>query len=97
MPDDGMPQTQQNGFDRDLLSKIESILDDNDPYYLQLIYSEIKLRDQFKKKDDFKRLVDRVDEIENNHLKHLPSIEDYYRLSVAVKKLQEKLNISIDD
>jgi len=92
-----MPDKEAVEFNRELLSKIQTELGDNDPYYLQLIYSEIKLRDQLQKKDDFKRLVDRVDKIENNHLKHLPSIEDYYRLSLAVKKLQEKLNISIDD
>lgn len=101
MPDDGIQQPNFNSQFSDKIEKLQNQMEglrgENPLYLYQVVYSNLRYVEEAQKKDDFEKLSKRVDHIENNDLKHLTSIEDYYRLSNTVRKLQEKLDILLDD
>lgn len=80
-------KTQKKGeFDRDLVSKLVEVLGEQDPYYMQLAYAELKLQTQADINNKYNEILERLDKLENNHIKHI--MEDVYNLAKTVEDLR---------
>jgi len=82
--DDGMNPPHLN---RQIVSKLVDVLGDYDPYYMQLAYTEIKLKGKVAQGNKLDELEKRLSKVESNHLHTLQ--EDIERLYGMSKEFAE--------
>jgi len=62
---------KKKNIDKEIVTKLIDVLGEQDPYYMQLAYTELKLQDQKNYNNKCAEFSKRLDNIENNHLEHL--------------------------
>ena len=79
--------------DKEIVNRILKASEGVDPYYMQLAYTERKLREPNSiNAKRIEELEKKIHKIENNDLKHVPTPEEVYRLSFRLSQMEEKLN-----